>query len=181
MRSELMTRFQSGKAIALSALCAFGLVFLAQHPAIAEYEEGPIRANGCYKIGDERVKFASQIVETADNDSLQRIASSISRDCDVTDAWDDKWYSWVLPDNRPKYLLLTWKNISNGEYGYALIRNTPNYWYVKTNSRGYQAIHNDSMEKYSWVSNGYTIHIDIKNPKNVNGWTSNHIWYSFGY
>jgi len=176
-----MTSFTSRNVIAMSAVLASGMLLFAQSPANAEYEHGPVRQNGCYNIGDERVKFVSQVVDTNDDVSLKRIASSISRNCDITDRWDDKWYYWTLPGNRAKYLLLTWKNLNSGEYGYAFIHNTPDTWWFKSDKAGYQFIHNGSKKKITWTSNGYTIQIDIKNPKHENGWTGNDIWYSFGY
>ncbi|MFM6079636.1 MAG: hypothetical protein ACKPCI_14200, partial [Dolichospermum sp.] len=150
-------------------------------PAMAEYEHGPIRQGGCYNVGDEQVKFVSIIVDTNNDDSLRNIANSVSSACDVTDTWDDKWYYWTLPDNRNKYLLLIWKNLSSSEYGYAFIQNTPEAWWYKTNSGGFQSIPNGEQRKLNWSTNGHRIDIDLKNPKNSNGWTANDVWYSFGY
>ncbi len=149
-------------------------------PVQAEYEPGPITTNGCYNIGDEKIKFAAQLVYTNNDDQLRQLASSVAG-CNGTHIWDDKWYYWVLPDNQPKFLLLSWKNLSTGNFGYALIHNTPSTWWYKTNSSGYQSIANGAQKKLTWWVNGYRVDIDIKNPLNRSGWTPNHIWYSFGY
>jgi hypothetical protein len=105
----------------------------------------------------------------------------VSSRCDRTDLWDDNWYYWTLPDNRNKYLLLVWKNLNSGEYGYTFIQNTPETWWYKTNNSGFRSIPNGEQRKLTWSTNGTKIDIDIKNPENSNGWTANDIWYSFGY
>jgi hypothetical protein len=171
--------FNLGKVFLLPGILAISIIM--QTPVMAEYEHGSIKQGGCYNVGDEKVKFVSQIVYTNFDSELKQIASSVSAICDGTDVWDDKWYFWTLPDNRAKYLLLTWKNLNSGEYGYAFIQNTPQTWWYKTNSSGFQSIPNGVQRKQTWSTNGTKIDIDLKNPKNSNGWTANDIWYSFGY
>jgi hypothetical protein len=153
---------------------------LKPSPVYAEYESGPITTNGCYPIGDERIKFVAQLVYTNNDNQLHRIASNISG-CNGTHIWDDKWYYWVLPDNQPKFLLVSWKNLTKGNFGYTLIHNTPTTWWYKTNDSGYKSIANGQQKKLTWWVNGHRVDIDIKNPYNRNGWNANHIWYSFGY
>ncbi|MGI0485087.1 hypothetical protein ACN4EK_06595 [Pantanalinema rosaneae CENA516] len=169
-----------GQICSLVGIAAAGILVM-QLPAIAEYEHGPINRGGCFNIGDEKIKFVAQVVSTNVDSDLRRISSSISSACNGTHVWDDKWYHWTLPDNRPKYLLLTWKNSTTGEYGYAFIQNTPKHWWYKTNDAGFKTIANDEQKKLTWWSNGHRIDIDLKNPKNTNRWTANDIWYSFGY
>ncbi len=174
----MMSSFR--KIVSLLGMASISILTLPS-PGLTEYEHGAIRQGGCYNIGDEQIKFVASIVDTNNDNSLKRIASSVPTRCDDTHVWDDKWYYWTLPDNRNKYLLLTWKNITTGEYGYAFIHNTPQNWWYKTNESGYATIANNQQKKLTWSSNGHRIDIDIKNPENRNGWTANDIWYSFGY
>jgi hypothetical protein len=171
--------FSLNKAFSLLSILAVSLMI--QLPAIAEYEHGPINQGGCYNVGDERVKFVARVVDTNADDQLKGIANSVPLTCDATHSWDDNWYYWTLPDNRAKYLLLIWKNLVSGEYGYAFIQNTPENWWYKTNSRDFATIPNGQQKKISWSTNGHQIEIDLKNPINRNSWTPNDIWYSFGY
>jgi hypothetical protein len=168
-----------GKVLLLPGILTISMIM--QAPAMAEYNHGSVRRDGCYMIGDERVKFVSQVVNTNSDGDLKTIASSVSSLCDKTDVWDDKWYYWTLPDNRNKYLLLSWKNLNSGEYGYVFIQNTPETWWYKTNSKGFKEIPNGEQRKETWSTNGTKIDIDLKNPKNSGDWTPDDIWYSFGY
>lgn len=177
-------KFTAIKSLLLLAGLVLGatpLTLALQAPAMAEYEHGPMNKGGCYNVGNERVKFVAQEVYTNVDGDLKRIAQSVSSACNAAHVWDDKWYYWRLPDNRAKYLLLVWKNLNSGEYGYAFIQNTPQDWWYKTNSRGFATVPNGQQKKITWSTNGYRIDIDLKNPENRNGWTANDIWYSFGY
>ncbi|MFN3428770.1 MAG: hypothetical protein ACK46X_02325 [Candidatus Sericytochromatia bacterium] len=114
------------------------------------------------------------------------VAKSVSRDCDTTRLWDDKWYYYTLPDDGTKHLMLLWKNLNTGKYGYAGIMNFPTWWGAFTNSNGGPEaipihLENGKQRKLSWTTNGYQINIDILNPENTGPWTGNDIWVSFGY
>ena len=168
------------KALVTASLASISLITFATPEIASAISPGFVNESGCYKIGDERVKFVARVVTTNTDSQLKSILSSLPRSCDSTHVWDDKWYSYTLPDDRPKYLLLMWKNITTGEGGYAFIQNTPKHWWYKTNNDGFKTLSNNDSAKLSWWSNGRRIDIDIKNPKNLGGWTPNDIWYSFG-
>ena len=159
-------------------------LFLGTVVYAASIRHGPINHSTAsyYRIGDERVKFKAFIVSTTKQSELHKLAANTKNQKD-THIWDDKWYYWTLPDDRNKYLLLTWYNPDAGEYAWLVIRNTPSKWYYKTNGNSnWRTISNEQQIKQTWWSNGHRIDIDVLNPGNGDGgWTPNDIWYSFGY
>lgn len=170
------------KILVAASLASVNLIILTPSVIARTVPSGFANKPGCYKIGDERVKFVARVVTTTSDLDLNDILSSLPKRCDSTHVWDDQWYYYTLPDNRPKYLLLMWKNINNGEGGWVFVQNTPTrWWYKKNGSSGYQTIRNGESSKVTWWSNGSKIDIDLNNPKNSGGWTANDIWYSFGF
>lgn len=148
--------------------------------------EGIPSTSGCYDVGDERVKFMVITMRSKTKAAWDQTAKSVSRDCDKTRVWDDKWYYYSLPDDGTKHLMLLWKNLDTGKYGYAGIMNFPTWWGAFTNSNGGPElipiyIENGKQKKLTWTTNGHQIDIDIRNPENTGPWTGNDIWVSFGY
>ena len=60
-----------GKILLLPGVLTISMMM--QAPVMAEYEHGPTRRGGCYVIGDERVKFVSQIVYTNSDSDLKQL------------------------------------------------------------------------------------------------------------
>ncbi|MNS20437.1 hypothetical protein D3C72_521730 [compost metagenome] len=152
----------------------------------ATVREGIPNTNGCYEVGDERVKFMVITMRTKSKAAWDETARSVSRDCDKSRVWDDRWYYYSLPDDGSKHLMLLWKNLDTGKYGYAGIMNFPTWWGAFTNSTGSPElipyyIPNGQQKKLTWTTNGKQIDIDIRNPENTGPWTANDIWVSFGY
>lgn len=152
----------------------------------ATVREGIPTTSGCYEVGDERVKFMVITMRSKDKAVWDQTAKDVSRTCDRTRVWDDKWYYYSLPDDGSKHLMLLWKNLDTGRYGYAGIMNFPTWWGAFTNSNGSPAlipihIPNGKQHKLTWTTNGKQIDIDIRNPENTGPWTGNDIWVSFGY
>lgn len=135
----------------------------------------------CYTLSTERVIFKVLWVESDNRSDWDTAANGVANTCEGTRVWDDKWYWYFVPADQTKNLMLLWKNIDAAEYGYVVIKNTPSLWLVYTNTAGPFIVKNDEQLKRTWTSNGRRIDIDVKNPNNEGGWTSNDIWVSFGY
>jgi hypothetical protein len=168
-------------------------------------------AQSVYPIGDEKVHFAVEVVNDLphkaaggkfhirvpfDDEILPRAWKAAENQYykkkRATHIWDDKWYYTTLPaidrddkKNRSaqKHWLITAMTFkSNGKrsIAYGVIVNTPNWWYVQSNNKA-DVVKNGQQVKYRFTLNGHRMDLDFKNPKNTSGWTSNDIWYSFGY
>jgi hypothetical protein len=118
-----------------------------------------------------------------------KTAKGAIRDRKPTHIWDDKWYYMTLPagwnrGSTQKHLLMTATSLTKGgevdSMAYAMIINTPSDWIVVSKTKTY-FVRSDKQVKLTSSFNGHRVDLDIKNPPNRNGWTSNDIWYSFGY
>ena len=47
-----------------ATLIAASIMVMHHSPAKAEYEHGSINQGGCYRAGDEQIKFITQVVST---------------------------------------------------------------------------------------------------------------------
>lgn len=135
----------------------------------------------CYTLTTERVVFKLLWVDSDNRSDWKAKAETVEDTCDGTRVWDDKWYWYRVPPDQTRNLMLVWRNIDTQEYGYVLIKNTPSVWLIYDNRRGPVVLANDQQFKKSWTVNGRRIDIDVKNPNNTGGWTSNDIWVSFGF
>jgi hypothetical protein len=167
------------QVLSTAALATIALPLISHTPAMATIDMGPATTNGCYQIGDERIKFTATPVTTNVDSELRTLVNSISTQCDVTHIANTERYYWRLPDNSPKFLLLSWKNLTTREYGYFFIQNTPTTWWYKTNSADWRTIPNGESKGTGWSVNGFFIDIITTNPPNKNGWTPNDIIYYF--
>jgi hypothetical protein len=156
---------------------------LAQRHVLADVSKGIPKVARCYPLSTERAIFKLFRVKSDDRNEWIRMAEGVADVCEGTRAWDDKWYYYTLPDDKVDNLLLVWRNIDSHAYGYVAIKNTPNLWlvYSNTGNGGPWHIKNDEQLKFSWTTDGRRIDIDVKNPRNVDGWTANDIMVSFGF
>lgn len=132
-----------------------------------------------YRIGSERIKFKAQVVYSTENATLNALTQD-TKYWNGTHVWDDAWYYWSLPDNRARYLLLTWYNTTADEYGWLVLDKDSDGWWYKTNSNGWQKLYENEFYTATWHTNGYRVDIDIRNPRNTGDWNQYDIWYSFG-
>ncbi|MEP0910886.1 hypothetical protein NDI45_08150 [Leptolyngbya sp. GB1-A1] len=172
----------SGKLVTLAGSIILNFL-AAQNPASSSaIDSGPPSITpGCYRVGDEQVKFFYQKIDTLNVDALNQIANSVSNQCDRSYIWDDKWYWESLPDDRARYVFLLWKNISANQYGWVVVQNTPSTWNWYTNDGRSGIIPDGQQVKRTWWTNGHRIDIDLMNPRNTRDWTRNDFWYGFGW
>jgi hypothetical protein len=170
------------KMFSVVALATIALPLISHTPAMATtVYAGPANTGGCYRIGDEQIKFAAIQVTTNIDSELKALVNSASAKCDGTHIASSSLTqnSWTLPDDRPKFLLLYWKNLTTRQYGYTFVQNTPDAWWSKTNSKGWRTIPNGTSSIENWFVNGFPVSISVQNPIDVNGWTPNDVLYSF--
>jgi hypothetical protein len=167
------------KMLSVATIATIALPLISHAPAMATIDAGPANTGGCYRIGDELIKFMAIPVTTNVDSQLSAQVNSASELCDGTHIADGQPKSWTLPDDRPKFLLLYWKNLTTRQYGYTFIQNTPAAWWSKTNATGWKTIPDGTSKNTFWFTNGFRVDINVQNPRNVNGWTPNDIIYSF--
>ena len=145
-------------------------------------DRGPRWSNGStYRGGgSDRIKFVYLVTDGAKSD--EEASAFVMREGSSSGAshvWDDKWLYETVPPGGT--LILGWYNQTRDRYGWVNVLNG-NSWYWRTND-GNSGTCPDGGNKVpiTFNSGGARIDIDLKNPRNGDGWTSNDLWYGFGY
>jgi hypothetical protein len=136
-----------------------------------------------YRVGNDRVRFIAMEVsgKFTTSDIMAKARSVVNSYKGRTQAWDDLWYARRLPTSGDTYLLVLWHNMDKNQMGWAAVKNSPQTWSVKTNDGLTYTPTNDQYVKKTYTVNGKRIDLDLKNPTNDHGWTSNDFFYGFGY
>jgi len=152
--------------------------------------QGPVKAKDPYYMwGGDKFHFSAtmQYGNFTYNDiaaKAKSVASSEKSANSKSHVFDDLYYYWTLSTSGNSYLLLFWHDWTANRIEWAAVKNTPQYWYVMSSkSSTSTTLGTEQQYKVHFVvtSQNKSVDIDIYNPANTNGWTSNDIWYGFGY
>jgi hypothetical protein len=136
---------------------------------------------GCFRLGDEQIKFVYRKVENNDPTFLKGLADSISTDCDESVFFNNKWFWEGLPGYRNKYLFLMWKNLSDGNSAWTVVENKNSTWNWLNNKGETGTLRQGELLKQTWWPNGYRIELNLFKPSTESGWSDHDIWYSLDY
>ena len=166
------------------------------NPRQATISLGPAldkNGNKFYRIGPnggQRFHFyANKVSGTFTSSDITSKAKSIAAteksNNKVTHVWDDRWYYRTLPTSGDTYLLCFWVDwdVSPNRIEWAAVKNSPSTWTVKTSDgRTVKPGNGDQVKvRFNVTGSNQTLDIDIFNPDNTGDWTSNDIWYGFGF
>ncbi|MCI5133523.1 MAG: hypothetical protein D3920_00320 [Candidatus Electrothrix sp. AW2] len=138
-----------------------------------------------YHIGGDRISLGV-IRFNADNWRTVDINKKVSNAPKMNYEWDDQWYHEYLPDSTNEILVLFWKNHDRHNQGWVAIKNTPDAWFYKKNSRSWKRIGDGKKVVSFWKPFGTkdtgnrstgSLSIDIRNPRG----RGDIIHVSFGY
>jgi hypothetical protein len=153
---------------------------------VATYE-GPVElANRVYKGGpDKQFEFRFKISPVHGNtdEALHKKARTLT-DNSGTHVWDNKTYYWRKGNNETLNLLLAYKNLTTGAYGWVVVQSNKSGVFFKTvGSKGQWKSIKQGTERVEvrWDSSGQIIKIFLSYPDSPDGRTAGDIKYSFGY
>jgi hypothetical protein len=164
-------------AIGLALGTTVSLLTQLNLPVAADtIQHGPIPTNRCYG-NNSNIIYIARVVSSLDQPAINRVVENTPNQC-VSELSGTTTH-WILPSDTSQHLLLGWKNISSGNYGWVLVVNTPSTWLFKTNSNSSLRPIGENGESTTqrWTGNGVSIW--LHNPVNENGWTPDHIQYRF--
>lgn len=184
---------ESGLKIIICSLLTISLVCagLSAHAQDAPHLSAAESQREYYSMSGDRVLLGVLRITVDDWRDKREIDRQVQESGDMNYLWDDQWYFETMSDSRNDLLVLFWRNIDLGRVGWVAIKNTPNTWFYTSDRRNadWTGIENGEKVNIHWPryygscnTNGPDgcLSIDIKNPENTDGYTSDDILVSFG-
>lgn len=128
------------------------------------------RISGCTRVGDDQIRVAV-LFPNHERSQWELLAKTVVPACTTTikQPARGEYYAYNPPAGQD--LMVVWKNITTGDYGYMVI--DPDTQAVYTNGPGVRLMPNDTSDFHSWRTHGHTVTMQAYNPNGTTNWLTN--------